>query len=161
MSVADQYLELPGEKRLGADVDKQKELLEDEEDEASILRDCREAYARATSFWEVTHRDYRRCIKFSRGKEQWDAKNADGNRPKLAYSFIDGFIDQALNRLKESPPEANVIPGDGNTSRSDAKLVGGWLRQIQKQSNATDAYLHAHERMLRGGIGAVMLDRIS
>jgi hypothetical protein len=99
-------------------------------------------------------------LAFSRGKNQWSAadKAARKNRPMLEYDIVSTFVDKALNPLKECPPEAIVYPGDGETSKTDAKLFNGWLRHIHKVSDASDVYMHAHERVLRAGLGVVYVE---
>lgn len=92
-----------------------------------------------------------------RSGEQWpqnviQERQAE-NRPCVTINKTGQFIRQVTGDLRKSPPSIRIRPvGDGSDTLT-ARVLGGIIRKIEQNSDASNAYITAIDHAATGGIG--------
>lgn len=97
------------------------------------------------------HRQYTRLLEFANSVDGELDIEVDGDKPGK-YNIVKSQVNQIVNPLEETPPEATVYPGDGAVN-SDAQVVSGYLRHVQVECDAGQIYMDAFRNMVAGGLG--------
>ena len=95
-------------------------------------------------------------FKFRAG-EQWPSnvvqERQSENRPCVTINKTGQFIRQVTGDLRKSPPSIRIRPvGDGGDTDT-ARVLGGIIRKIEQNSDASNAYITAIDHAATGGIG--------
>lgn len=98
--------------------------------------------------------------------EQWEpmaranrTKESDP-RPTLEWDQTSALLSQIINPIRSNPPGVSVIPNSvsaDDVALSTANTIEGLLRSIEK-SGGTSALVHAFEKAVKGGFGAMYLE---
>lgn len=85
---------------------------------------------------------------------QWDdqAKVAREGRPRYTINKVAGAIDQVIGDQRQSRVDIKVRPVEGG-DEDTADIFNGLIRNIEAQSNASNAYDSAFDESLTGGYG--------
>ena len=89
--------------------------------------------------------------------EQWPesvktAREA-ANRPVLTINRMPQFLRQVTGDIRKTNPAIDVIAADSAAGKGMAEMVGGLIRQIEFQSDATSIYEQTTELAASCGIG--------
>jgi len=101
-----------------------------------------------------------RDMQFLNG-EQWDEqvrldREKDG-RPILTFNRLPGFLDQLVGDLRQNKISIKVLPVDNQADPNTANILGGMIKNIETQSNASQTYITAGEAALACGFGALRI----
>lgn len=117
-----------------------KEQLED------VLTAGKERFEKAMEGWTKIRMRALQDLKFYQG-EQIDAKvaraSAVRNEPNLKSNRLPQFVKQIENELRRQSISVNVYPTDETGSEETAEVFAGLIRDIERKSHATSAYIHA------------------
>jgi hypothetical protein len=123
---------------------------------------AKDRYERAKAFYDnqriLAVEDIRFAMADSDNNWQWPAEiyrnraNVD-KRPCLTVNITAQHCNQVLNNIRQNRPSAKVSPADDNADIETAKILGGMLRTIQRNSSADIAHDLAAEFALYGGEG--------
>jgi len=86
---------------------------------------------------------------------QWDedAIKSRRDRPRLTVNRIAGAIDQLSGDQRQARTDIKVRPLKGGATEDVAKVFTGLIRNIESQSNASEAYDDAFDETTNGGYG--------
>ena len=93
-------------------------------------------------------------IRFRNG-DQWPQKikNERGDRPTLTINRTDAFVRRVVNELRRNRPSIKVAPADSKASLDVARIMGGIVRNIERNSQADRAYDTAADQAVGSGFG--------
>jgi len=85
--------------------------------------------------------------------DHWDPvmKAERQGRPCLVFDKIGPSIDQVINDMRQSPPEARISPVGAGADKDTAEILEGILRNIDQDSSAEIAYMSAYEPAVQIG----------
>lgn len=89
-------------------------------------------------------------------------REANG-QPCLEINKMTAFIDQVVGNQRMNRPTIKVLPVDDKSDPETARILGGWIKHVERISVADEAYDHAFEHAVMCGYGAlrVVTDYIS
>ena len=92
---------------------------------------------------------------------QWDTKDAEARRragkPTLQIDQLSQFVSQVSNDVRMNTPSINIIATDGGDPET-AEIIEGKIREIERNSNADDAYDNAVNFSIKSSIGYIRVD---
>ncbi|MCC7122271.1 MAG: hypothetical protein IT493_12005 [Gammaproteobacteria bacterium] len=94
-------------------------------------------------------------IRFRNG-DQWpkDIKTKRGkDRPTITLNRTDAFIRRVVNEIRRSRPGVKVTPADSKASLKVAKVYGGLIRAIMRNSKAENAIDTAADQAVGSSFG--------
>ena len=93
---------------------------------------------------------------------QWDIKDAkvrrESGRPVLTIDQLSQFVNQVSNDIRMNTPSIDIIPSGGGAEDDIAEIYQGLIRNIEKKSNADDAYDNAVNFAIKCSIGYIRVD---
>lgn len=128
----------------------------------TIVEVAKERYERAKAFYDnqrvLAVEDIRFAMADSDNNWQWPAeiyrnRASVDKRPCLTVNITAQHCNQVLNNIRQNRPTAKISPVDDNADIETAKILGGMLRAIQRNSSADVAHDLAAEFALYGGEG--------
>ena len=122
-----------------------------------ILAQARKEFTIADKGERQQREEYSRCMRFI-ALEHWtpEQKEARGKeRPSIVIDHLGPIADQIINDWIRDRIGAKVVPADALASKSTAKVLSGWIRNVEYLSNAQYAYNCAMKNMVRGGVGYI------
>lgn len=128
----------------------------------SVVEIAKERYERAKGYYDnqriIAIEDIRFAMADSDNNWQWPAeiyrnRATVDRRPCLTVNITAQHCNQVMNNIRQNRPAAKVSPVDDNADVETAKILGGMLRTIQRNSNADTAHDIAAEFALYGGEG--------
>lgn len=109
----------------------------------SFLATARKRFDRVMSAESLNRTAAVDDLKFKNG-EQWPepikAQRALEKRPCLTINKMKTFVHQITNDQRQNRPAINVSPIGDKSDPETAKMLRGLIRQIERQSNADNAY---------------------
>lgn len=89
---------------------------------------------------------------------QWPAlikteREANG-QPCLEINKLPTFIDQVVGDQRMNRPQVKVIPVDDKGDVKTARVLSGWIKHVERISNADEVVDHAFEHAVACGYGA-------
>jgi len=81
----------------------------------------------------------------------WDA--CDG-KPRYTFDMTGPVVDQISGEMEQADFDISVKPAGGDTTKDDAKLFDGMIRNIENISNAKDIFNLSGRNMVCGGFDA-------
>lgn len=86
---------------------------------------------------------------------QWDedAISKRRNRPRYTIDKISGALDQITGDQRQTRTDIKVRPVSGGADEDTANILNGLIRNIESNSNASNAYDNAFDEMVAGGYG--------
>ena len=127
--------------------------------DAEIIREAKARFERCVA-WESTARTNALAdAKFANGDSvnlwQWDTdvRKMRGARPMLTFNKTRQHILQIVNDARQHKAQIKVTPVGGRASYEAAQVYSGFVRRIEYQSKAVDAYSTASYHQVETGIG--------
>lgn len=122
-----------------------------------VLKDALERFKQSQDGSSFNREDAVRDIAFARMGDQWDPiykkqRDAEG-RPCLTINRLGPLVRQVVNNSRQNKPSIVISPGDGDGDYDTAKIIGGLIRAIERNSNASLAYDTAVDHSATGGFG--------
>ena len=121
----------------GLDLDEQKALVE-----------ARKRFDAAIQAESTNRQKAVLCLRFKSG-DQWEpdlaAERAAARRPKLTINKIPTFTNQVVNDQRMNRPGINISPTGRQGNLDLAHGIQGWIRAIERDSDAELAYDTAFE----------------
>jgi hypothetical protein len=122
-----------------------------------ILREARERLAESEAESAEIRESALYDIRFARLAQQWPddiaAQRKREGRPCLVVNRLPTFIRQVVNDARQNKPSIQVLAVDGDADYDTAQVIGGLIRAIERQSQATIAYDTAIEHAVTCGLG--------
>jgi len=122
-----------------------------------ILREARERLAESEAESAEIRESALYDIRFARLAQQWPddiaAQRKREGRPCLVVNRLPTFIRQVVNDARQNKPSIQVLAVDGDADYDTAQVIGGLIRAIERQSQATIAYDTAIEHAVTCGMG--------
>jgi hypothetical protein len=125
-------------------------------DDDDLLDEVRDRYHDATTQWDPIRREGAidmRCI----AGDPWDPQDRlardKAGRPCLALDELGQYVNQVINDLRANKRGIVVTPKGAGANDLTAKFRQGKIRDIEYQSNATQAYTTMAENAIQRGYG--------
>lgn len=134
--------------------------VEEPEGDDERHKEALESYKRAHEREQDNHEHQRAAIKFAEGRGQWpdDVKRARVGRPCLTFNRIPAAVNNVINKFRKDAPQIKVRPVDNLSDPGTAEMLGGLIRNIEDQSQATQIYETQGKLMTIGGWGVIRVD---
>jgi hypothetical protein len=131
-----------------------------EEKKRNILKEARERLKLA-----IEEDDYNRSealddLEFlTVTNAQWPSairteREANG-QPCLTINKLPTFVDQVVGDQRMNRPSIKVLPVDNNADIRTAKVIGGWIKHVERISKSDSVIDHAFEHAAMCGYGAM------
>lgn len=122
--------------------------------DVDILADARDHKALVELMESKIRDESSLCLKF-RALEQWKESvvTQRGDRPTLVVDQVSQYVDQVVNDWRRNRLGIKINPGDGPADPEHAKVLEGWVRQVEYTSKAHLAYDWAAECMIGNNRG--------
>lgn len=95
-------------------------------------------------------------VTISASSDQWDdevKKRRGSNRPALTFNLLNLVVKQIIGDYRQNKMSISVMPAGGQATDEVADIFAGLIRNIERASNADEAYTNALECSARGNIG--------
>ena len=132
---------------------------------APLLEEMLHRVSAGRDWWRQNHDAARQDVEFAYN-EQWpaSAKADRKGRPALTFNLLPQYIHNVLGQAKMSkfnihiiqtagPNEHIPVWAGGATMYPPAEIMEGLIRDIEKRSRATRAYVRALQHAVEGGFG--------
>lgn len=100
---------------------------------------------------------YAEDVEFARVANQWPEKiktqRIQEGRPVLTINKLPPLIRAVVNESRQNKPAIQVSPVDNGADEDSAQVIGGLIRSIERNSNASVAYDTAIDCSVTGGFG--------
>jgi hypothetical protein len=123
-----------------------------------VWQRCQDRWRYVNTVDEHNIQDAREDTEFVwvRGKQWPDgerlAREAN-KRPWLEINQMPQFVNLVVNEQRESRPQIKIRPGDDDASKDMADIYEGYIRAIERDSNASAVYDSGFEQAVTGGRG--------
>lgn len=109
----------------------------------------------AQGYWSRQYENIVEDLTFASGN-QWSeqARKARSGKPVLTMNFVNNYINKIVNPIRKNPFGVNVKHSEKQINH----LFQGLVREIEYQSNASEAYETALENAVISGMGFIILD---
>lgn len=90
---------------------------------------------------------------------QWEPHwwNASEGKPRYTFDMTGPIVDVVAGEIEQADFGISITPSGGQSSKDDAKLFAGIVRNIEDQSGAVDIYNMAARNMVTAGIDGWMV----
>lgn len=111
-------------------------------------------FTEAQEVEEDNRNDSREAHQFINDKNgQWEPNiTTDINEPRYTFDMTTSVVEAIAGEMDEAEFSVRVKPKGGDTTKDDAKLRDGLIRNIEDISGAVDIYGAAGRNMVTGGI---------
>lgn len=128
----------------------------------SVMRDALERFAESQETSSFNREDFYNDTKFARLSLQWPddvlRQRQQEGRPALVINKLPALIRAVVNEARQNKPSIKVSPVDNFADEDTAEVIGGLIRNIERQSNASIAYDTAIDNAVTGGFGFFRID---
>lgn len=128
------------------------------------VQEVKDLYGTTTDAWSQVYQECENDLYFISDLPgaQWDEKAYENRRrkgrPALSLDQLDKFINQVVNDEKMSTPTINIVPDGSDSSKEDAEIFQGIIRNIEYQSDADTAYDTGAESAVKCSLGFIKID---
>lgn len=141
----------------GAETDKKSAVdSQDDPKTAELLARIRKRMDKCIGWESDNRKDALDDLKFKAGN-QWPAQVAaqrnNDQRPCLTINGFPTLIHQITNPQRENRPGINISPVGDRSDPEVAKMLKGMIREIERESNADEAYDTAFDGAVSNGFG--------
>lgn len=129
-------------------------------DDASILQLMRERFEYVCKADEENRQNYVKNVRISSSNNQWDEevkRRRGNNRPALTFNLLNLIVKQIIGDYRQNKMSIQVLPAGGPATEEKADIIAGLIRNIERDSNADEAYTNALECAARGNIGWIRI----
>jgi hypothetical protein len=127
-----------------------------------LMKEAREQFSESQSASDFSREAFYEDMKFSRLSEQWPDEIAkqrkQEGRPALVINKLPALIRSVVNEARQNKPSIKVSPVDSGADEDTAEIIGGLIRNIERQSSAGVAYDTAIDHAVTGGFGFFRID---
>lgn len=90
---------------------------------------------------------------------QWERDwwNASKGKPRYTFDMTSPVVDMVAGEIEQADFGVSITPSGGQSTKDDAKLFSGLMRNIEDQSGAIDIYNMAARNMVTAGIDGWMI----
>ena len=121
-----------------------------------------EQFSESQSASSFNRDQYYEDARFARLSYQWPEDIAkqrrQEGRPALVINKLPALIRAVVNEARQNSPSIKVSPVDNGADEDTAEVIGGLIRNIERQSNAGIAYDTAIDHAVTGGFGFFRID---
>lgn len=128
----------------------------DNSKDAAVLEEMRDRFEYACQMEEENRQDYIKNVKISSSANQWDdevKKRRGSNRPALTFNLLNLVVKQIIGDYRQNKMSIKVMPSGGPATEEAADFLAGYIRNVERASNADEAYTNALECACRGNMG--------
>lgn len=125
-----------------------------------IVTTAKKRYEHARSYYSKSRLnsldDYRFVMGDSDNLYQWPLEYRTGDysdKVVLTVNITAQHCNQVINNIRMNRPQGKVIPVDSGADKETARLMEGWIRSIQSQTNADECADNAAEWCIHTGEG--------
>lgn len=133
----------------------------EEEQNAELHEEALKNWKKCEDFHSDLYIQGREDQDFLYGQNQWDASalayNEHYKLPSLTLNQMLPFAHQVINDIKQTRPAVRVTPFDDKADVDTADILQGLIRNIERQSNANDAYDMAVMNSVGSGYGWIRI----
>lgn len=124
--------------------------------ESDGLDEMRRRFEHCSSVDSQNRDNYSKDVKLSSSADQWDEeikKRRGANRPALTFNLLNLVVKQIIGDYRQNKLAIKVLPAGGPATEDIADILAGLIRNIERDSNADQAYTNGLECSARGGFG--------
>lgn len=121
-----------------------------------VLTAMRKRFEFVCSVDSENRTSYVQNTKISSSNDQWDEevkKRRGAARPALTFNLLNLVVKQIIGDYRQNKLDIKVLPSGGASTEDVADILGGLIRNIERDSNADQSYTNALECSARGNIG--------
>jgi hypothetical protein len=122
-----------------------------------IIKDALDQFREAQESSDFNRDAYYEDTKFARLSDQWPddilKQRQQEGRPALVINKLPALIRAVVNEARQNKPSIKVSPVDSGADEDTAEIIGGLIRNIERQSRAGIAYDTAIDHAVTGGFG--------
>lgn len=128
----------------------------DDSKDYDVLNEMRKRFGNVVIAEDENRSSYIKNVHISSSANQWDEevkKRRGFNRPALTFNLLNLIVKQIIGDYRQNKMSIKVLPSGGAATEEVADIVAGIIRNIERDSNADEAYTNALECAARGGFG--------
>lgn len=128
----------------------------DDSDDAAALITMRKRFDACTSADQENRDNFIRDMRMSSSSDQWDEevkKRRGMKRPAMTFNMLNLVVKQIIGDYRQNKLAIKVLPAGASSTDDIADILGGLIRNIERDSSADQAYTNALEGAARGNIG--------
>lgn len=129
-------------------------------DNGALVREARERYEAATSFYREIRLQAMEDLEFRAGRQWPDylkLQRESDQRPCLTNNRLPQFVRQVTNELRQNMLALRVAPVSAGADQDTAAVIKGLFKAIENSSNAEVAYITAFESAVNIGFGFIRI----
>lgn len=127
-----------------------------------LMKDALDRFQESQEASDFNRENYYEDVKFARLSDQWPdkikAQREQEGRPALVINRLPSLIRSVVNEARQGRPAIKVSPVDSNADEDTAEVIGGLIRNVERQSVAATAYDTAIDHAVTGGFGFFRID---
>jgi len=128
----------------------------------TTMQDALERFRESQESSDFNRTNYYDDTKFARLSDQWPEdiykQRMQEGRPALVVNKMPMLIRSVVNEARQNKPSIKVSPVDSNADEDTAEVIGGLIRNIERQSVAGVAYDTSVDHAVTGGFGFFRID---
>lgn len=128
----------------------------------ATMKEAMEKFADSQAASEFNRTSHYDDTKFARLSDQWPEAIAkqrkQEGRPALVINKLPALIRAVVNEARQNKPSIKISPVDSGADEDTAEVIGGLIRNIERQSTAGVAYDTAIDHAVTGGFGFFRVD---
>lgn len=128
----------------------------------SVISEALDRFRESQEVSSFNRENFYDDMRFSRLADQWPREIAkqreQEGRPALVINKLPALIRSVVNEARQNKPAIKVSPVDSNADEDTAEIIGGLIRNIERQSVASTAYDTAIDHAVTGGFGFFRID---
>lgn len=144
------------------DNDRDEDGNEGGQDDTSLIKEAMEKFRDSQDSSDFNRDAYYEDTKFARLADQWPdeilKQRQQEGRPALVINKLPALIRSIVNESRQSKPSVKVSPVDNGADEDTAEIIGGIIRSVERNSNASVAYDTAIDNSVTGGFGFFRVD---
>ncbi len=127
-----------------------------------VMRKALDQFSNSQDSSDFNRENFYDDMKFARLGDQWPdevmAQRKQEGRPALTINKLPPLIRSVVNEARQNSPSIRVSPVDNFADEDTAEVIGGLIRNIERQSVASVAYDTAIDHAVTGGFGFFRID---
>lgn len=127
-----------------------------------LMKDALDRFAESQEASDFNREEFYEDMRFARLSDQWPEEilkqRQQEGRPALVVNKLPALIRSVVNEARQNKPAIKISPVDSNADEDTAEVIGGLIRNIERQSVASIAYDTAIDHAVTGGFGFFRID---
>lgn len=128
----------------------------DKSGDSATLTEMRKNFDAAVSAEQENRDNYIRDTRMCSSADQWDEevkKRRGLKRPAMTFNMMNLVVKQIIGDYRQNKLSIKVSPSGAQSTEDKADILAGLIRNIERDSNAGQAYTNGLECASRGNIG--------